>query len=272
MQRKQRSEKQSHVLTILRGMGTVQSASAALEEVGIAFSYPKPSKLLEYLVEIGSAPGDLILDFFAGSGTTAQAVLDLNARENSQRRFILIQLPEPMERSDYPTIADLAEERVRRVIRKLNDAGESKLNLNQAEQQDRGFRLFRLTQSNVKEWDAAVAHETEAVKEQLELSIDHIRTGRTDLDIVYEVLLKSGYRLSSKVESETVNGRRIYSVGDGAFLICLERDLTLDLIRSIAARKAERVLFLDEGFAGNDQLKTNAVQTFKTKNVVFRTL
>ena len=140
------------------------------------------------------------------------------------------------------------------------------------DQQDRGFRVFSLAESNVKEWDTSVDHDPDAVKQQLLAGVDHLRHDRTDLDIVYEVLLKSGYPLSAMVLLETIDGKQVYSVANGAFLICLERNLSLDLIRAIANRKPERVVLLDDGFAGNDQLKTNAVQTFKTKNVVFRTL
>lgn len=112
------------------------------------------------------------------------------------------------------------------------------------------------------------------MKAQLTLRVDHLRERRSDLDIVFEVLLKSGYPLSAKITEETLDGKRMYRVADGAFIICLECKLTLELIRAIAARdpQPERVLFLDEGFAGNDQLKTNAVQTFKAKGTTFRTL
>jgi adenine-specific DNA-methyltransferase len=240
------------------------------------FDFPKPSALLRQLFSISTGDDDtregVYLDFTAGSGTSAQAILDLNAKDGGQRRFLLVQLPEPTGRQDYPTIADICEERVRRFAKKLDDASADRLKLGDARSQDRGFRVFRLAESNVKEWDAAVAHDTEAVKEQLALNVDHLRHDRSDLDIVYEVLLKSGYPLSARVSTEAIDGKRVYSVADGAFLICLERNLSLDLIRAIAARKPERVLLLDEGFAGNDQLKTNAVQTFKAKNVVFRTL
>jgi adenine-specific DNA-methyltransferase len=237
------------------------------------FNNPKPTQLVCYLARAaGVQDDDIVLDFFAGSGTTAQAILDLNAADEGSRKFILVQLPEGTGRSDYPTIADIAEERVRRVIRQLADAGAAKLSLENGGQQDRGFRVFKLAQSNVKEWDASVAHDVEAVEAQLALSVDHLRHDRNDLDIVYEVLLKSGYPLSSRVSTEDIDGKRAHSLANGGFLICLERSLTLALIRAIAARKPERVLLLDEGFAGNDQLKTNAVQTFKEKNVVFRTL
>jgi hypothetical protein len=103
--------------------------------------------------------------------------------------------------------------------------------------------------------------------------IDHIRDGRTQDDILYELLLKSGFPLTTPVEKQTLAGKTIYSVAGGALVICLERQLTLDLIRAVAEKKPERVVCLDSGFAGNDQLKANAVQIFKTKGVTsFKTV
>ena len=103
--------------------------------------------------------------------------------------------------------------------------------------------------------------------------MDHIRDGRTPDDILYELLLKSGFPLTTPVEKLSLAGKTVYSVAGGALVICLERELTLDLIRAIAEKKPERVVCLDEGFAGNDQLKANAVQIFKTKGVTsFKTV
>jgi adenine-specific DNA-methyltransferase len=104
-------------------------------------------------------------------------------------------------------------------------------------------------------------------------SVDHIRDGRTADDILYELLLKSGFPLTTPIEKQTLAGKKIYSGAGGALIICLEQELTLELIRAIAAQKPERVICLDAGFAGNDQLKANAVQTFKTKGVTsFKTV
>ncbi|MCI0420254.1 MAG: hypothetical protein L0312_13695 [Acidobacteria bacterium] len=108
---------------------------------------------------------------------------------------------------------------------------------------------------------------------QLELHIDHIRQGRTADDLLYEILLKSGFPLTTPVETLTLSGKTVHSVAEGALLICLEWALTLELIRAIAERKPDRVVCLDEGFTGNDQLKANAVQIFKAKGITsFRTV
>jgi adenine-specific DNA-methyltransferase len=271
--RKTRLSSQSHVLTVLKSMGTVQAASAKLAEIGIEFSYPKPVELIEYLIRIGSDKGDTVLDFFAGSGTTGEAVLRLNQKAAS-RHFILVQLPEEIVGSPTRNIADVCEDRLRKVIDMDNksDAGSLELAA-QSAVQDRGFKVFKLDSSNFSKWNAALQHDPKKLESQLELHIRHIRDKRTDSDILYELLIKSGFPLTTDVNTLTLEGKSIYSIADGAMLLCLERNLTLELIRAMAAMKPERVVCLDEGFAGNDQLKANAVQTFKTKGVTsFKTV
>jgi len=228
------------------------------------FPFSKPLSLMEALADQGTEHGDgIILDFFAGSGTTAQAVLNLNKRDGGSRRFVLVQLPEPTGRKDFSTITQIARERVRRVIKKLVDDDDGKLDLDTLRKEDRGFRAFRLDESNFKPWNAIVPHDAPALERQLELHVSHIRESRTDEDILFEVLLKSGFPLTTPVESVVLAGKTVHSVAGGQLLICLERKLTLELIRAIAERKPERVVCLDEGFAGNDQLKTNAAHIFE---------
>jgi adenine-specific DNA-methyltransferase len=190
---------------------------------------------------------EVVLDFFAGSGTTGHAVLELNKQDGGIRKFILVQLPEPTGRTDFPTIAEIAKERVRRVIKKLEeDSGN--LDLEGKTKQKRGFRVFKLAESNFTPWD-------------------------TEQDILFELLLKSGFPLTTSVQELTLADKKVYTVAGGALLICLERELTLALIRAMADQKPERVVCLDDGFAGNDQLKANAVHIFKTKGVTsFKTV
>lgn len=263
------------------------------------FDTAKPTALVRHMLRLaGVQADDIVLDFFAGSGTTAQAVLELNKQDGSNRKFILVQLPEPTDRKDYPTIADITKERLRRVIKKFDDEDGGKLDLEGAKPQDRGFKVFKLAESNFKPWNADVPHDTPALEKQLDLHVDHIREGRTADDLLYEILLKSGFPLTAPVETlrlpphptplppgerekdggalllgERETSKTVYSVAGGALFICLERDLTLELIRAMAEKKPERVVCLDEGFAGNDQLKANAVQIFKTKGVTsFKTV
>jgi adenine-specific DNA-methyltransferase len=237
------------------------------------YDTPKPSRLIRRILEIAAGRDGLVFDFFAGSGTTAQAVLDLNNQDGGRRKFILVQLPEPIDQEAYRTIADITKERVRRVIKKLDEADNGKLKLDDSTPQDRGVRVYRLAESNFTTWDAQVTHDPETVARQLELHVDHIRDGRSPDDIFCELLLKSGFPLTTPVQSLTLAGKTVYSVAAGALLICLEPQLTLELIRAMADKKPERVVCLDEGFDGNDQLKANAVQTFKTKGVTsFKTV
>lgn len=213
------------------------------------------------------------MDFFAGSGSTAQAVLDLNKQDGGSRKFILMQLPEPTGRKDYPTIVEITKERVRRVIKRLEEKDAGELEFDAGRKHDRGFRVFKLAESNFRPWDAEVAHDKEMLVKQLEMHVDHIREGRGSEDLLHEVLLKSGFPLTTPVEAVELAGETVYSVAGGTLLICLGRELTLEAIRAMADKKPERVICLDAGFAGNDQLKANAVQIFKTKGVTsFKTV
>jgi adenine-specific DNA-methyltransferase len=246
------------------------------------FDNPKPIRLIKKMLYLStsSSSNDIIVDFFAGSGTTAQAVLELNKSDNGNRKFILVQLPENIdpENKDQKSalsfckenhlrenIAEISKERVRRVIKKLNDADADQLPLNIS--RDCGFRDFKLVASNFKPWNAQVLQDASALTRQLELHIDHIREDRSSDDILYEILLKSGFPLITTVEKLNLAGKQVFSVAGGTLLICLEPELTMEVIRAMAAQKPERVVCLDAGFEGNDQLKANAVQIFKTQGI-----
>jgi adenine-specific DNA-methyltransferase len=226
--------------------------------------FPKSPMLISKMIDVGLADSGIVLDFFAGSGTTAHAVLDLNKQDGGNRKFILVQLPEPTDRTDYPTIAEITKERVRRVIKKLNDEDGNE------KHQDRGFRVFKLAESNFTPWDGSIDQSPEALSKQIEMHIEHVRQGRSDQDILYEILLKSGFPLSIPVETLQVDGKTVYSINDGIMLVCLDRNLSLPLVQAILDRLPERVVFLDEGFARNDALKVNAKEACKLKNIVFK--
>lgn len=225
----------------------------------------KPVNLIKFLIEPLLGSDQIILDFFAGTGTTAHSVLALNQQDGGNRKFILVQLPEPTGREDYPTIAEITKERVRRVIESMNKTEAEQLPLN--DHQDHGFRVFKLAESNFKPWNAQVPQDSPSLTKQLELHIEHILEGRSPDDILYEILLKSGFTLTTPVETLTLEGKQVFSVARGALLICLEPELTMEAIRTMAAQKPERVVCLDASFAGNDQLKANAVQIFKTLGI-----
>jgi adenine-specific DNA-methyltransferase len=238
------------------------------------FQSPKPVGLLTLLARTATSGNDTILDFFVGSGTTGHAVLDLNTQDGSNRKFIAVQLPEPTGRQDFPTIAAIAKERIRRVIKKLNEEAAGRLDLKEGAKPDRGFKVFRLERSNFTAWDPEVPKEPDALAKQLEMHVQHIAPGRTEEDILFEILLKSGYALSASIQKLNLAGRTVYSIDGGLLVICLDHALNREVIQGIAGLKPapERVVLLDEGFAGNDQLKTNAVQTMKAKGIVFHTV
>jgi adenine-specific DNA-methyltransferase len=241
-----------------------------IKKYGIEFDYSKPIELMGFLLDIVQLEqGDTVLDFFAGSASTAHSVIEKNRKDNLNLKFIMVQLPEPLDSElsgqnvGLKTVADVGKERLRRVIQKLNDADAEKLDWKGESRLDLGFRVFKLAESNFKPWDSDVPHAAAAIERQLELHISHIVEGRTDQDMLYEILLKSGYPLTTPVETVSLAGKAVYSVADGQLFICLERKLTLELIRALAERKPERVVCLDEGFDGNDQLKTNAAHIFE---------
>ncbi|MBM4118035.1 site-specific DNA-methyltransferase [bacterium] len=249
----------------------------AFEHTDNVLDTVKPTGLIRRMLQIATQPTecDVILDFFAGSGPTGHAVLEQNRDDGGNRTFLLVQLPEPLPTPEarLRTIADIAKERLRHAAQALTDGDSGKLALEGSTKVDRGFRVFKLAESNFATWDAEQSKDADQLAEQLALHANHIRDGRSELDLLYEILLKSGYPLASPVEALELAGKRVNSVGSGELLICLERTLTLDLIRVMAARTPKRVVCLEEGFAGNDQLKANAVYIFKTKGITsFKTV
>lgn len=253
---------------------------------GKVFNNPKPVQLVRRMLEHAcNGPGDIVLDFFAGSCVTAQASIELNLEDGGSRKFILVQLPEPVEegsnaaKAGFSTIAEIGRERIRRVIDKVQKSTKGQLDLDHRGASDLGFKAFRLDRSNFKIWDG-LADPTDADKlaRQLELHVDHRRSESTPDDIVHEILLKAGFPLSTKVVSIKLMGSDVVSIEDGALLICLEKDITSELIDALAEADPLQVICLDEGFKGNDQLKANAVQTFKARaasretEIVFRTV
>ena len=244
------------------------------------FPRPKPLGLLKRVFTLSTEKDDIVFDFFSGSATTAHAVFDLNRQDGGQRKFILAQLPETCAedseafKAGYKTIADIGKERMRRVIKKIQEESKGQLDF-QGSKMDLGFKVFKLDQSNFKIWDGAVDETADGkkIEKQLELQIEHINPKATEEDILYELLLKSGYTLTTKVESLQLAGKKVYSIENGDLLICLEKKLTKEVITEMARKEPARVICLDTGFSGNDQLKTNAVQIMKSHKVEdFRTV
>lgn len=239
------------------------------------FDHPKPVDLLKRIISMATSAqkNHIVMDFFGGSGTTGEAVFEQNREDRGNRKFILVQLPEPTDLHGFASISDICKERVRRVSKKLNDEDAGALGLEGGAKPDRGFKVFKLQSSNFKTWNAEVPKDPVALTQQLEMHVRHIVDGRTPEDLLFEILLKSGFPPTTPIETLTLAGKTVFSIAEGTMLICLEKTLTSEVIKEMAACKPERVVCLDEGFAGNDQLKTNAVQTMKTKGVTsFRTV
>lgn len=264
-----------------------------LFESNIDFQAPKPSRLMKQMLCTTTKPDDenIVLDFFAGSGTVAQAVLEANNEDGGNRKFILVQLPEKTDNTQYPTIAHITRERVRRVIAKFKDDKAGQLKLEDNTKQDHGFRAFKLDSSNFKIWRTDNKPQSaEQLAQQLNLYTNNVQAERSDQDRLFELILKSGLPLSAStqeisltVRPEPVEGQvghastssartAIYSVADGSLLICLAPHLDRATLRALFARKPQTVLCLDTAFDGDDALKTNTVLEAQAHGIIFKTV
>jgi adenine-specific DNA-methyltransferase len=240
------------------------------------FNNPKPIGLIEYLMSFSVSNKDVIFDFFSGSATTAHAVLNLNKQDNGNRKFILVQLPEKCSedseafKAGYKTIADIGKERIRRVIKKLNESEDGKLDLSDGKKQDRGFKVYKLRPSNFKIWRSSIDTPEELVK-QVDAFVDPTKEGSTEENMLYELLLKTGRDLNSKVEKRVCDSVDYYYINNGEMIIVLSK-ITEKLIKEIIAKKPQKVIALDKLFEDNDQLKTNTVLQMKDAEIDFRTI
>ena len=230
--------------------------------VKVPFDTPKPVKLLKMLSILGSNKNDIILDFFSGSATTAQAVFELNAENlESRRKFILVQLPELLENNDgasklgLKTISDVGQERIRRAGAKIKEeSGMLAQNL------DIGFRVLRLDSSNMQEVYYNPAAMTQSL---LETTVDNVKPDRTPLDLLFQVMLDLGIELSAKIEEHSVNGKTYYTVNGNDIIACFDDDIDNDVITAIAKQLPLYAVFKDKSFA-TDSVGINNEQLFKT--------
>ena len=262
--RKERDQAR-HILSVLRNMGTTEQNRSRLEQIGIHFDYPKPLELIQYLLKIGSEKDSIILDFFSGSATVAHAVMQLNAEDCSNRKFIMMQFPEPVDeksqahKAGYKNICEIGKERIRRAGEKIvQETGKNDLDI--------GFKVFTLDSSNIKTWDP----DFENLKQDLFDYKDNMKEDRTKEDLLYEILLKIGLPLTTPIEEIDYNGKTIYNVGFGPVLLCLENDIDLDIVHEMMKYKSEhlspKVIFKESGFM-NDSVKINAIQTLKKNGI-----
>ncbi len=230
-------------------------------------SYPKPSQLMLRLQQTATTnqTQDIVLDFFSGSCSTAHSVLRLNREDSGNRRFIMVQLPEPCEKnsdayeSGYKNISEIGKARIRRVIEKM-DVDASDLDL--------GFKVFKLDSSNIKPWDA----DFDNLENSLFNAVENIKPDRSETDILYELLLKYGLDLAVPIKESEIAKNTVYVIGAGALVVCLSKQISLEVVEGIAALKDElkpevmRVVFKDSGFV-DDVVKTNAVQILRQAGI-----
>jgi len=224
------------------------------------FDFPKDHGVLGRLIATITSDDDLILDFFAGSGSTGHAVMAENHKDRYRRRFILVQLPELVENESYATITAITRQRIRAAGSELRKAPRL-----DTEPLDTGFRSFHLEASNFVVWDGS-AVTSENVERQLELSIEHLTSDATEHSMLTELLLKAGYPLTASVEDADFAGLPGYSVADDTLLICLSTGMTIDSFEAMVEREPAMIIVLDAGFNGSDELKVNALQTVRARN------
>lgn len=232
------------------------------DALGLPFDNPKPVLVAKKLLESVCKADDTILDFFAGSGTTAHAVLDQNLDGNN-RKFIAVQIPEPIyNNKQFQFVSDITKVRIRRSAAKIKEE-------NPEYDGDLGFKVFKLDSTNIKPWEV----DFDLTERTLEDFISNIKTDRREEDVLYEILLKYGLDLTLPISERTIAGKKVFDIGMGALIICLADAISLEVVEGIAKLKDElnpeimRVVFKDSGFK-DDVVKTNAVQILKQAGIV----
>lgn len=239
---------------------TGKTEVAALFDKVTYFNFPKPTKLIKFLIEIASNVDSVILDFFSGSATTAHAVMQLNAEDGGHRKFIMVQLPEPCDeqseayKAGYKNICEIGKERIRRAGEKIKaENGLAAQNL------DVGFRVLKLADSNMKDVYYAADEYTQS---SLMDMISNIKDDRTDLDLLFGCLIDWGVPLSMPYKSERLDGCTVHVYNDGDLVVCFDENVPESVVRKIAERKPLRTVFRDSGFA-DSPAKINMYEIFK---------
>ena len=258
--------------SVVTGFSTADGTREVNQLMGsFPFLFPKPTNLVRLFAEQITSGTDIVLDFFAGSGTTGHAVLAQNAADGGSRRYVVVQLPQRLEKDDRDqgaaaaylekmgkplTIAELTKERLRRAAKKVKT--DSPLF-----EGDAGFRVYKLAASNIRAWEPDAADLVSSLLKNAE----HLVQGRKEQDVLYELLLKLGLDLCVPIEAKTIAGKSVHSIGGGALIVCLADGLTRDVIEPLASGIVAwwaalapavdtRIVFKDSGFA-DDIAKTN---------------
>ena len=225
------------------------------------FDYPKPVELIKRAISLYADKDSIILDFFSGSSTTAQAVMELNANDDGKRKFIMVQLQEEFSESSdgykmgFKTICDAAKERIRRAGKKIKE--ESPLT---TQDLDIGFRVLKLDSTNMEDIYYAPSDINQA---NLFSLVDNVKPDRTPEDLLFQVMLELGATLDSKIEHSLVDGKTVWNVADGYIVACFDKDVTDDVVKVIAKMQPQYAVLRDTSMA-NDSTATNFEQIFKT--------
>ena len=258
-------------------VGHTQSATQELTRLlgGKLFDFSKPIELIKRCLSLALDSNSIVLDFFSGSATTAHAVMQLNAEDGGNRKFIMVQLPEPCRegteaaKAGYKNICEIGKERIRRAGEKIKAEIEEKstqLKIGEEPKKvpDIGFKVFKLDSSNLKKWQPDYA----ALETTLFDCVSNYVEGRSELDVVYEIMLKMGMELTWPLETHIIASRNVYDIGMGALMICLDDHITAEVAEGMAALRQEessevwRVVFKDNGFE-SDSAKVNIKEILK---------
>ena len=244
----------------------VSNAANASDEIkklfdGIVFDTPKPTPYIRRMLEIATHKDSVILDFFSGSATTANAVMTLNSSDGGNRKYILVQIPEQVaaksnaEKAGYKNICDIGKERIRRAGTKIKE--ESPLTTSDL---DTGFRVLKLDSTNMKE---VYYNPSDYELNLFDTLADNIKEDRTPEDLLFQVMLDLGVLLSSKIEESTIGGKKVFNVADGFLYACFDNNVTEDVITEIAKKNPYYFVMRDSSMA-NDSVATNFEQIFAT--------
>ena len=238
-----------------------QKATHELNKLDIPFSFAKPSSLIKYLCEICQVSNDnIVLDFFSGSATTAHAVMQLNAEDGGNRKFIMVQLPEKTDekseayKAGYKNICEIGKERIRRAGKKIKEENKDKEGI---EKLDTGFRVLKLDSSNMEE-----VYYTPQEFTMQSLFSENVKADRTGEDLLFQVMLDLGIELSAKIETRQIAGKTVHLVDDNYLVACFDRDVTEAAIKEIAELHPVYFVMRDAS-AANDNVIDNFEQIFK---------
>lgn len=257
-------ERSSPYKNIIQNILNTHAANEAKKIMGSAmlFSNPKPMELLKFIVSLVNDKKATIMDFFSGSATTAHAVMQLNAEDGGNRKFIMVQLPELCDekseayKAGYKTICDIGEERIRRAGAKIKEENPlTTLNL------DTGFKVFRLDSTNIVPWNNSEKLDEMRLYDYAKT----IKDGRDDLSVAYEIMLKYGV-FDKPMKETVVSCKKMYDVGEGYMIICLADGVTMTDVEAIARLNPHCVVFKESGFA-DDNEKINATHTLERGGV-----